>query len=147
MQLNSSAREIFMNDSQCFHELWKCNWVILEKPLSIVTNILMNSRCDQINSVSWVIEKWDFVSRQRVACMLRSQQSANSKKLSESANSKKFSDVDTSENWDKFELSWHVLWCWKIVRWICLLCLFTCFVDCNSLENSTQHFFFNFYNQ
>ncbi len=64
MWLNSSAREISINDSLYFHEFWRCNWVMLEKSLSIVANIFMNSRCNWINAVSWVIERWDFVSWQ-----------------------------------------------------------------------------------
>ncbi len=44
MQLNSFAWEISMNDSLYSHEFWRCNW---------------------INAVSWVIERWDFVLRQR----------------------------------------------------------------------------------
>ena len=43
MQLNSFAQEISMNDSLYLHEFWRCNWVMLEKPLSIVANVLMNS--------------------------------------------------------------------------------------------------------
>ena len=41
----------------------------------------------------------------RVARMLRSQQSANLKKLSDDANLKRLSDVDTSENWDNSDVS------------------------------------------
>ena len=37
------ARKISINDSQYSHELWRCNWVMLEKSLSIIVNVLMNS--------------------------------------------------------------------------------------------------------
>ena len=64
MQLNSSAQEISMNDSLYFHEFWRCNWIILEKSLLIVANIFVNSKCNWINAVSWIIERWDFISWQ-----------------------------------------------------------------------------------
>ncbi len=35
--------KISINDSQYSHELWRCNWVMLEKSLSIIVNVLMNS--------------------------------------------------------------------------------------------------------
>ncbi len=63
MWFNSSAQEIFMNDSLYLHEFWRCDWVMLGKFSSIVANIFVNSRCDWINAVSWVIKKWDFASR------------------------------------------------------------------------------------
>ncbi len=56
----------------------------------------------QINADQSILQRF---ALRRVARMLRSQQSANSKKLSESANLKRLSDVDTSENWDKQKLS------------------------------------------
>ncbi len=37
------AQKTFINDSQYFHELWRCNWVMLEKSLSIIVNVFMNS--------------------------------------------------------------------------------------------------------
>ncbi len=37
------AWEIFINDSQYSYEFWRCNWVMLEKLLSIIVNVLMNS--------------------------------------------------------------------------------------------------------
>ena len=43
MKKKNFAREISINDSQYSHELWRCDWVMLEKSLSIVINVLMNS--------------------------------------------------------------------------------------------------------
>ncbi len=55
------AWETSINNSQYSHKLWRCNWVMLRKSLLIVANIFVNFRCNWINAVSWVIEKWDFV--------------------------------------------------------------------------------------
>ncbi len=59
------AWEISINDSQYSHEFWRCNWVMLEKSLSIVANIFVNFRYSWINAVLWIIEKWDFVLQQQ----------------------------------------------------------------------------------
>jgi hypothetical protein len=49
MQLNS-AREISISSSQYFCKLYRCKWVLLEKSLSVVVNIFVNSE-DAIESI------------------------------------------------------------------------------------------------
>ncbi len=44
MKKKNFAQETHINDSQYSHELWRCNWVMLEKSLLIVVNVFMNSK-------------------------------------------------------------------------------------------------------